>query len=101
MGPDRRLCLPCASAQSGFWTTVHVQDALQHPPDDDAIVPALRRTARTPRSGQDAAAERTKEKGRMLRTSSLVLSVFSRPWSRDHIPTPPRAMTKLFDASLC
>jgi hypothetical protein len=40
-----------------------------------------------------------KEKGRMLRTSSLVLLVFSRPWSRDHIPTPPRAMTKLFDAT--
>jgi len=35
----------------------------------------------------------------MLRTSSLVLLIFSRPWSRDHIPTPPRAMTKLFDAT--
>jgi hypothetical protein len=40
-----------------------------------------------------------KEKGRMLRTSSLVLLIFSRPWSRDHIPTPPRAMIKLFDAT--
>jgi hypothetical protein len=29
------------------------------------------------------------------------LLVFSRPWSRDHIPTPPRAMTKLFDRHLC
>jgi hypothetical protein len=35
-----------------------------------------------------------KEKGRMLRTSSLVLLIFSHPGAKDHIPTPPRAMTK-------
>jgi len=41
----------------------------------------------------------TQEKGRALRTLSLILADLSAPRSRDHIPTPPRAMTKLFDAT--
>ena len=57
IGPDRRLCPHCASAQIG------------------------------------------KEKGRALRKPSLVCRSFRAPRNGDHIPTPPRAMTKLFDAT--
>jgi len=54
-------------------------------------VPALRRIAkwRCAASGTRDPHRPEKEKGRMLRTSSLVLLIFSRPWGRDHIPTPP------------
>jgi hypothetical protein len=40
------------------------------------------------------------EKGRALRTPSLVVLILSRATrKRGNIPTPPRAMTKLFDAT--
>jgi hypothetical protein len=40
-----------------------------------------------------------KEKGRMLRTSSLVLLIFSRRGAGITSPPLPGAMTKLFDAT--
>jgi hypothetical protein len=50
-------------------------------PTTDAIVSVLRRTARIPVQDKMPLPKEQKEKGRMLRTSSLVLLIFSRPGS--------------------
>jgi hypothetical protein len=57
-------------------------------PTTDAIVSVLRRTARIPVQDKMPLPKEQKEKGRMLRTSSLVLLIFSRPWSQGSHPHP-------------
>jgi hypothetical protein len=52
-----------------------------------------------PRPGHDVAAETTKRKREDAENILPCLADLLAPWSRDHIPTPPRAMTKLFDAT--
>ena len=64
----------------GPGSAVHREDALRRVRDTKLVDPK-------------------KEKGRMLRTSSLIVPIFSRSRSWGYIPTPPRATTKLFDAT--